>query len=449
MQSGISIIMPSLNVANYIEECLYSVLRQTFTDIEIICVDAGSTDGTLELLEEFAHVDPRIRVIRSDRKSYGYQMNLGIRAANGEYIGIVETDDYVSAEMFECLYAVAEQYYVDFVKSGYLSFFENEGKRFFFKNQAVSTKAVSGVKLDLTKNGEYRLADTNHIWSGIYRRDFLLENDLWFNETPGASFQDTSFSILVDLMAKSCVYTDDCFYYYRTDRAESSVKSDAKYRCVVDEFEYIDRYLTKHDINTTENRKLVAEQKLSVYCWNLMRLSEKSRELFCREIQNEMIDFLPGGEVCENLSEEQRKKVALLTDPAAVIKLEEEQAANKRRLLEVIEEGRQGETFVFVGAGQYLKKFLDIQEMLQCVMIRDVCDNNKKLQGSAVGQYTVLGVEEAVCRHRDRKWLVVNKYHAEAIRMQLLELSVSDENIICITYMPDAGELYEKSAVKI
>lgn len=442
MQINISIIMSSLNVAKYIKKCMQSVIAQTLTDIEIICIDAGSTDGTFEILEEFAHTDPRISVICSDKKSYGYQMNLGIRAAHGEYIGIVETDDYVSPEMFERLYAAAEQYHVDFVKSGYLSFFENNDKRFFFKNQAISTKSVHGVKLDLSKNGEYRLADINHIWSGIYRRDFLLENDLWFNETPGASFQDTSFSILVGLMAKSCVYTDDCFYYYRTDRAESSVKSDAKYRCVVDEFEYIDRYLTEHGVNTTENRKLIAEQKLSVYCWNLMRLSEKSRALFCEEIKNEMIDFLPGGEFSLSLSEQQKKTVKLLTDPAAVIKLEEEQTANKRRLLEVIEEGRQGEKFVFVSAGRYLKKFLDIQEMFQCVMVEAVCDNSKELQGTTVGQYTILSVEETVCRYRDRKWLVVNKYHAEVIRRQLLELDVSDENIICITYMPDASEIY-------
>ena len=80
----VSIIMPSLNVGSYIRECIESVLAQTLSDIEVLCVDAGSTDGTLEILEKYAKKDSRVRVIHSDRKSYGYQMNLGIQEANSE-----------------------------------------------------------------------------------------------------------------------------------------------------------------------------------------------------------------------------------------------------------------------------------------------------------------------------------------------------------------------------
>ena len=90
-QPKVSVIMPSLNVGRFIRECIASVSKQTLEDIEIICVDAGSTDGTLELLEYAAQLDHRIQVVRSDKKSYGYQMNLGLDAARGEYIGIVET----------------------------------------------------------------------------------------------------------------------------------------------------------------------------------------------------------------------------------------------------------------------------------------------------------------------------------------------------------------------
>ena len=87
----LSIIMPSLNVHLYIKDCLESVIHQTLHDLEILCIDAGSTDGTWEILEKYAGKDNRIRLIRSPQKSYGYQMNLGIRESTGEYIGIVET----------------------------------------------------------------------------------------------------------------------------------------------------------------------------------------------------------------------------------------------------------------------------------------------------------------------------------------------------------------------
>lgn len=444
MEPKISIIMPSLNVVNYIQECLQSVITQTLSDIEIICVDAGSTDGTFEIIEQFACTDSRIRVLRSDKKSYGYQMNLGIKAAHGEYIGIVETDDFVIPEMYEYLYQIVEDNKVDFVKSGYISFFDAGGKRHCLKNQCMATKAVNGIMLDLIENDKYRMADLNHIWSGIYRRDFLLGHDLWFNESKGASFQDTSFSILVGLVAETCVYTDECFYHYRTDRMESSVKSDAKYGCVVDEFEYIDHYLENHDINTMKNKELVALRKMEVYRWNLMRLTEKSRYLFCRLIVDKMMDYEPGGRFYHCLSVEQKQTVELLKNPSSAEILEEEQEKDIDKIIETVKSGKGGEKYIFVGTGRYFHKFLSIQEMLQCTLIRGVCDNNNEIQGKTIAQYVVVSVEAAASLYSDMKWLVVNKHHAENIRGQLLELGIPDNQIVCITYMPSLSELYAK-----
>ncbi|ELZ6270419.1 glycosyltransferase family 2 protein, partial [Campylobacter coli] len=91
----VSVVVPSLNSIKYIHECIDSILNQTLKDIEIICVDAGSTDGTLEVLREYEKNDERLKVIVSDKKSYGYQINLGIKEAKGEYLGIVESDDCI------------------------------------------------------------------------------------------------------------------------------------------------------------------------------------------------------------------------------------------------------------------------------------------------------------------------------------------------------------------
>ena len=91
----VSVILPSLNVAGYIEKAYKSVVRQTLEEIEIICIDAGSTDGTWDIIESVASKDDRITAIQSPVKSYGYQVNMGIDMACGEYIGILETDDYV------------------------------------------------------------------------------------------------------------------------------------------------------------------------------------------------------------------------------------------------------------------------------------------------------------------------------------------------------------------
>ena len=105
--TNLSIIIPTLNSAHYLKECIDSVLNQLLCDIEIIVVDANSTDGTLQILQDYAKSDSRLSLIISERKSYGYQMNLGIAKAQGEYIGIVESDDFIKPTMFERLYSIA------------------------------------------------------------------------------------------------------------------------------------------------------------------------------------------------------------------------------------------------------------------------------------------------------------------------------------------------------
>jgi glycosyltransferase involved in cell wall biosynthesis len=100
MKPKVSVILPSLNVVEYIEECLFSVINQTLKEIEIICVDAGSTDGTLDIIRKYQNLDTRIHLIQSEIKSYGKQMNMGVSAAKGEYVGIVETDDGL---LIQCL----------------------------------------------------------------------------------------------------------------------------------------------------------------------------------------------------------------------------------------------------------------------------------------------------------------------------------------------------------
>ena len=122
MTIKVSVILPSLNVSPYIEECLQSVRRQTLREIEILCIDAGSTDGTREIIAAHAAEDSRIRLLGSKIRSVGYQVNLGLTAARGEYIGIVETDDYIAPGMYELLYAAAQAHRAEIVLNDYQAF---------------------------------------------------------------------------------------------------------------------------------------------------------------------------------------------------------------------------------------------------------------------------------------------------------------------------------------
>ena len=167
----VSVIMPSLNVGKYIEECLNSVVNQTLKDIEIIAVDAGSTDGTLETIEKFAADDKRIRIINADKKSYGYQMNLGLAAATGEYIGIVETDDMIELNMYEILVKYADEYGLDYVK-GYVYVFYDFGNNHSYRFETAKLfDKYQGVVCP-AENAKLLCQDI-FIWPGIYRQSFL------------------------------------------------------------------------------------------------------------------------------------------------------------------------------------------------------------------------------------------------------------------------------------
>ena len=122
----VSIIIPTYNVKPYLRECLDSVVGQTLKDIEILCVNDGSTDGSLEIIEEYARKDDRIIVISGSNGGYGKAMNKGLHQATGEYIGIVEPDDYIALNMYEELYEKAKFYDADIVKADFYRFTRND-----------------------------------------------------------------------------------------------------------------------------------------------------------------------------------------------------------------------------------------------------------------------------------------------------------------------------------
>ena len=125
----VSIVIPVYNVENFLRECLDSVVNQTMNELEIICVDDGSTDNSLNILKEYQKKDNRVKVISKSNSGYGNTMNVGTDAATGEYVGIVESDDYVKNDMFEVLYKNAKQFNADIVKSDHYTFSTQNGRQ--------------------------------------------------------------------------------------------------------------------------------------------------------------------------------------------------------------------------------------------------------------------------------------------------------------------------------
>lgn len=223
----VSIIMPSLNVAAYIEECMESVISQSLKDIEIICIDAGSVDGTLEILKEYAKLDDRIKIINFGIKSYGAQVNHGIFVSHGKYIAILETDDFIEQGMYEALYNAAEGNSADYVKTDYKKFFALDNGEYLYSiiRQFEDENAELYGKLVNPHTFDYLYKTDFNIWKGIYRRDFLIQNQICLNESAGAAYQDIGFMEKVMAVAQKAIYLDMPCYYYRMDRESASSHS--------------------------------------------------------------------------------------------------------------------------------------------------------------------------------------------------------------------------------
>ena len=118
----ISIVVPVYNVEKYLKKCIESIINQSLQDIEIICVNDGSTDSSLEILNDFASKDKRVVVINKTNSGYGHTMNMGLNTATGEYIGIIESDDFADLRMFEELYKLAKDNDADIVKGDWYNY---------------------------------------------------------------------------------------------------------------------------------------------------------------------------------------------------------------------------------------------------------------------------------------------------------------------------------------
>jgi len=437
----ISIVIPSLNVAKYMEECLESVTGQTLKGIEILCIDAGSTDGTLQIIERYVSEDPRIRLVESDKKSYGYQVNMGIRKARGQYIGIVEPDDYIDKTMYQNLYSHTGNDFPDFIKGGYTEFAGLKGRKVYAKAGRSHLSDVFGKLLFFADAREKGILDINHIWSGIYRRDFFLEKNIRLNETAGASYQDISFSILVGLLADTGIYVNETNYFYRVDNENSSVKSSSKWRCVIDEYEYITKELTQREMYTSDIRKLVCLQKLVSYQWNAVRLSEKEREAFLLAVQPELKDFSEEGFLYVDLTDSQKESVELLRNRSVLKAHLNEKQEWSRYLGKLFARIEQGEKFVLVSAGRYGERMLLLQEMSGSKCMKAVADNNPMLQGKIWNGYSIISVSEAVQKYKSDTFIIANRKHSDKIQKQLENMGVSSDKIFAVSNMLSFEEM--------
>lgn len=214
----VSVIVPVYNTEKFLDKCLNSLINQTLDDIEIICINDGSTDNSLSILEKYANIDSRIKVINQENKKQGAARNSGMRIAIGEYIGFVDSDDWVDLNYYEKLYNMAIQYNADIALATNVRIGNGKTKkRLKITEEKVATTLQE--KIDIG-NQVKNPCPTNK----IYRYAMLKDNSILWPE--GVFCEDKIFSIKAIYYANKIVTTPNInYYYYRNPHSTVHTKS--------------------------------------------------------------------------------------------------------------------------------------------------------------------------------------------------------------------------------
>ena len=283
MSVKVSIIMPIYNAEQFLEKRLSAAVNQTLNYIEIICVNDGSKDNSLGIMEKYQERDSRIKIVDKVNAGYGHAMNIGLANASGEYIAILEPDDFVELDMYENLYQVARSNVLDVVKSNFYKYKAGKDEYYevlFEQDYNVITSAWERERIIVMQPS---------IWTAIYKREFLETNGIRFNETPGAAYQDTSFNFKVWVLAKRVMFVKDAYLHYRLDNENSSVNSSGKVFSICDEFYTMESFLKSNLEYKNKFSKILQVEKWDAYKWNLSRVSEEFKSVFEETIAIELI----------------------------------------------------------------------------------------------------------------------------------------------------------------
>ena len=287
-QPKVSVIVPIYKVEKYLVQCLDSIVNQTLKDIEIILVDEGDMDACRYIIDHYEQTDPRVIAIHEKNGGYGASVNKGFDIAKGEYISIIESDDFIDYRMFEEMYNYAKKLDADVVKTPYYEYWdktENKSEviKLYPKYEIYMSKFPANRLVSISDYPEI-LATHPSIWSCLYRRKYLLKNNIRCVEEKGAGYVDNPFRIETIMSTKKFAYLNKPFYYYRLSNPDASVKHfnfknmisrwnqihelfDTKFKSyksvcfkylLMEEYHCIFKYIYKLglDIRLSENKKL-------------------------------------------------------------------------------------------------------------------------------------------------------------------------------------------------
>lgn len=234
----ISIIVPVYNVEEYLPKCLDSLINQTLKDIEIICINDGSTDSSGEILEKYSKKDSRLKVITQSNQGVSAARNNGVEIAKGEYIGFVDSDDWVDADFYEKLYTTAKQYSADIAAADMVRVKHGKIRKFFnFNETRISDNFIEKLKL-------CNAPDFSYTCNKIYKTDAVKKNNLRFEH--GMNYEDIIYTAQALYYLNKLVTVPGTNYYYFS-RKNSIIHSKGNTEDYQKAIEYVKNFLKSHN----------------------------------------------------------------------------------------------------------------------------------------------------------------------------------------------------------
>ncbi len=271
----ISIIIPVYNIENYISKCLDSVLAQTYENIEVICVNDQSPDGSRAILGDYAQKDSRIKIIDKQNEGVSLARNAALEVASGEYIMFVDGDDWIDVDACQVSLETAMNTNTDAVLFGYVREFENASleKHIFSEAEIIFDKddcknilcrrmaGPLGEELGTPENADA----LSTIWGKLYRADLIKNNNIIFKDIRKiGTFEDGLFNLDCFFYAESAVFINKPFYHYRKTNV-SSITTAYKEKFLsqwLNLFSMIEGFIT--DKNCGDNFKSALQNRVAL-----------------------------------------------------------------------------------------------------------------------------------------------------------------------------------------
>lgn len=287
---AVSVIIPAWNASRYLRQCLDSVISQTLTNIEILCIDDGSTDDTPDILREYEEKDSRISVFRQENCGAGAARNHALRHVKGKYLSFLDSDDFFEPEMLEKSFAAAEKNQADIVVFGCDYYSESSGRYRSCPN--------SINRLILPSAGVFSLCDVRRdafrlfsgwAWDKLIRTDLVMDNSLAFQEQRTTNDMLFVFSALV--LSQRIVVVSELLAHHRRGKTSLSVTRETSWECFFNALTALKKQLLAFGVFPRFEQDYV-NYALHFSLWQLNSLREPAYSRLYGRLRSEWFDSL-------------------------------------------------------------------------------------------------------------------------------------------------------------